>query len=80
MNSLLKKDWDMSFNQLNEIDEKSFDNLVSLVNLNLRDNQLVTIPSTIKVLQNIERLDLSNNNLSRYALLIFQTCLSFFMR
>jgi Leucine-rich repeat (LRR) protein len=70
----------MSFNQLNEIDEKSFDNLVSLVNLNLRDNQLVTIPSTIKVLQNIERLDLSNNNLSRYALLIFQTCLSFFMR
>jgi Leucine-rich repeat (LRR) protein len=54
----------MSFNQINEIDEKTFDNLVSLVNLNLRDNQIATIPSTIKKLQNIERLDLSNNNLS----------------
>jgi Leucine-rich repeat (LRR) protein len=54
----------MSFNQINEIDEKTFDNFVSLVNLNLRDNQIATIPRTIKILQNIERLDLSNNNLS----------------
>lgn len=38
--------------------------MASLVNLNLRDNQLTTIPKSIQVLQTLERLDVSNNNLS----------------
>jgi Leucine-rich repeat (LRR) protein len=54
----------MSFNKISEINENSFDNLVSLVNFNLRDNQLISLPSTIKNLQLLERLDVSNNNLS----------------
>jgi Leucine-rich repeat (LRR) protein len=35
-----------------------------LVNFNLRDNQLNSLPKSIKALQTLERLDLSNNNLS----------------
>ena len=58
------KDLDVSFNKITEIDENCFDNLVSLVNFNLRDNQLKNLPKTVKNLQVLERLDLSNNNLS----------------
>ena len=54
----------MSFNKIKEINENCFDNLVSLVNFNLRDNQLDNLPKTIMKLQVLERFDLSNNNLS----------------
>ena len=62
--NLFHKDWDVSFNKIAEIDENLFDNLVSLVNFNLRDNQLNSLPKSIKVLASLERLDVSNNNLS----------------
>ena len=50
---------------ISEIDDDSFTHLASLVNFNLRDNQIATLPKTIKVLQTLERLDLSNNSLSK---------------
>lgn len=62
----------MSFNQLTEIDEKIFDNLVSIVNLNIRDNKLTNLPKAVQVLQNIERFDLSNNDLSGYGVFQFK--------
>ena len=58
------KDLDASFNQLVELDEKFFENLLLLVNFNLRDNQLKELPTTIYQLQSLERLDLTNNNLA----------------
>lgn len=58
------KDLDISFNQIKEIDERTFENLTSIVNFNMRDNKLVSLPKSVKELQNVERLDLSNNDLS----------------
>lgn len=59
------KDLDISFNQLSELDENFFAHLMMLVNFNLRDNQLKELPKTIEQLQSLERLDLTNNNLTR---------------
>ena len=58
------KDLDVSFNQLESLDAGFFESLLSVVNLNLRDNKLVALPATIRSLNKLTRLDLSNNNLS----------------
>ena len=55
---------DASFNVIEEFDEKFFDSLIELVNLNLRDNQLKMLPKAIENLKMLERLDLTNNNLT----------------
>ena len=60
------KDLDLSFNLIKEIDERTFENLTSIVNFNIRDNKLASLSKAVKELQNIERLDLSNNDLSAY--------------
>lgn len=36
---------------------------MSLINLNLRDNRIKVLPSTVRHLQSLERLDLTNNDL-----------------
>ncbi|RNA38661.1 leucine-rich repeat-containing 40 [Brachionus plicatilis] len=58
------KDLDLSFNQIKEIDDKTFNNLISLVNFYIRDNKLCSLSQSIKNLKNLERIDLSNNDLS----------------
>lgn len=63
-NYYLSKDLDLSFNQIKIIEDISFNSLVSLVNFYIRDNKISNLSHTIKNLKNLERIDLSNNDLS----------------
>jgi internalin A len=59
------KDLDLSFNQIAQIDPVCFENIGYIVNMNLRDNKLTELPISVQHLQNLERLDLTNNNLTK---------------
>lgn len=62
---LFKQDLDISYNVIKELNRSLFKNLVSLVTLNLRENQLVALSSDINDLKKLERLDLTNNSLAK---------------
>ena len=49
--------------------EEHLHHLQSISVLDLRDNRISKIPDEITVLQGLERLDLTNNDLTKYVLL-----------
>ncbi|KAJ3394359.1 hypothetical protein HDU92_006938 [Lobulomyces angularis] len=59
------KDFNLSFNKLNDISSDIFENSVKLEILELRDNLLDHLPVGILQLYELKRLDLSNNNISK---------------
>ena len=63
----LLKEIDLSINQIKVIESDKLKGLTALVYLNLKDNQIETLPKEIGYLKNLERIDLTNNNLTRYS-------------
>ncbi len=52
-------------NNIKEVSAAHLENLPSISVLDIRDNKISTIPDEIVLLQALERLDLTNNNVSR---------------
>lgn len=51
-------------NQLTEITDAQLENLLSLISLNVRGNKIKVLPEQIALLPNLERLDVTNNDLA----------------
>lgn len=67
---------------MQEIKPQFFENMTQLKILELRDNQIATIPDEIAMLQRLIRLDLTNNELCKYVAFIKLThcdCEQFFI-
>lgn len=60
------QDLQLGNNAILGLTRKNLEYLKSVTILDLRDNKLSQIPDEITVLHQLERLDLSNNDLSRY--------------
>ena len=56
----------MGNNNLQGITVEHLEGLQNVSVLDLRDNRIAKLPDEITLLQKLERLDLSNNDLSRY--------------
>ena len=52
-------------NQIEKLGAEHLKHLNSILVLDLRDNKLKSVPDEITLLQSLERLDLSNNDISR---------------
>lgn len=50
------------------ISPEHLQHLTSITFLDLRDNKIAKLPDEISLLQGLERLDLSNNDLSAYVM------------
>jgi Leucine-rich repeat (LRR) protein len=50
-------------NQLTEITDNHLEALLSLISLNVRGNKIKSLPDQIALLPNLERLDVTNNDL-----------------
>ena len=55
--------FDISNNMINQIDENLFANLSKLIKLNLSNNRLKYIPSTIRIMSNLQELFIDKNEL-----------------
>jgi Leucine-rich repeat (LRR) protein len=69
-------------NQLTEITDNQLESLLSLISLNVRGNKIQILPEQIALLPNLERLDVTNNDLAEYRiyfLKIFNSRLLFFL-
>lgn len=53
-------------NSIREVSATHLENLPSISVLDIRDNKIEVLPDEVVLLQTLERLDLSNNNVSRY--------------
>jgi len=53
-------------NQLTEITDNQLEPLLSLLALNIRGNKIRILPEQIALLPNLERLDVTNNDLAEY--------------
>uniref|UniRef100_A0AAR2JY91 Leucine-rich repeat-containing protein 40 n=1 Tax=Pygocentrus nattereri TaxID=42514 RepID=A0AAR2JY91_PYGNA len=62
-------------NQIEELDAAHLKHLSALSVLELRDNKVKTLPEEVTLLQGLERLDLTNNDISRCQTYSF-TCLA----
>ena len=51
-------------NQLTEITDKHLEALLSLISLNIRGNKIQSLPDQVALLPNLERLDVTNNDLA----------------
>ncbi len=72
----------MADNQLTEITDNQLESLLSLISLNVRGNKIQILPEQIALLPNLERLDVTNNDLAEYRiyfLKIFNSRLLFFL-
>lgn len=56
----------MADNQLTEVPENELAPLLSLISLNLRGNKIRILPEQVALLPNLERLDITNNDLAEY--------------
>ncbi len=56
----------MADNQLTEITDNQLEPLLSLLALNIRGNKIRILPEQIALLPNLERLDVTNNDLAEY--------------
>jgi Leucine-rich repeat (LRR) protein len=54
----------MADNQLTEITDNQLESLLSLISLNVRGNKIQILPDQIALLPNLERLDVTNNDLA----------------
>ena len=72
------KEIHMADNQLIEITDNQLEPLLSLVSLNVRGNKIQILPEQVALLPNLERLDVTNNDLAEYRIyLINFFCSSF---
>ena len=53
----------LGYNRIQAIDDDVFEKLPYLVTLDIRDNAIGTIPTTLTQLKRLERIDLSNNSI-----------------
>jgi Leucine-rich repeat (LRR) protein len=56
----------MADNQLTEITDNQLESLLALISLNVRGNKIQNLPDQIALLPNLERLDVTNNELAEY--------------
>lgn len=54
------------YNSIQELSAEFVESIPGLKILDLRDNKISEIPDNILLLQALERLDVTNNNLSKY--------------
>lgn len=58
------KDIHLADNQLTEIKDNQLEPLLSLISLNIRGNKVQNLPEQVALLPNLERLDVTNNDLA----------------
>ena len=64
--TVFEKEIHMADNLLVEITGKHLEPLLSLISLNIRGNKILILPDEIALLPNLERLDVTNNDLAEY--------------
>ena len=58
-------------NQLTEIADSQLEPLLSLISLNVRGNKIRVLPEQVALLPNLERLDVTNNELAEWVTPMF---------
>ena len=54
----------MADNQITELSDARLEPLLSLITLNIRGNKIRVLPEQVALLPNLERLDVTNNDLA----------------
>ncbi|CAF3857900.1 unnamed protein product [Rotaria sp. Silwood2] len=73
------KEIHMADNLLTEIIDNQLEPLLSLVSLNVRGNKIRMLPEQIALLPNLERLDVTNNDLAEYIIYLIKISNDFFL-